>query len=1129
MNKLIVVAAGLTTKALATAVAVSAMAALWTRLFASVTRLCAFATRRGAGAAEAFLDMTQKSFVKMTWGVWYNFGKPFERNTQMKKLLMMIAAAAVVACATFPMSANAGTYYKLGSDANTYTSFSGTYTGGGSTIGWASSRDATTTVTPTDMANSDFVIVDGTELRTSRIKGDYTFPGRTLVFEAGGTMNVKAGEFGGGDSTFAIPMIVGAGGKITLNAGAHTHTFTGGMSINSSSSLILRFNGTSMNGIFNSTFTGDNTTTLYLDVAAANALPTLELSDAAGFLGTIADGGTGAANEKLILKLTGGFGGTITSLPTGTTKVLVNYDGLPSGTGLRIATTIPAAIMSTVTFYSMKNVFMDGDVLMTFPAGTVVDPSAFTVNYAYGADETATAFSGLQKIDNQDGTVSLAVKSKTYYKLGSDADGKTSFGGTYTGGGTTIGWTDSRTGKEVVTPTDDTDMANSDFVIGSNTTLRSLKTNGNYAFKGKTLVIEDNGQFNVKAGESGGGDSTFAIPMIVGDGGTIALNGGAHTYTFTGGVCIKPRSSLTLWFTKNDGRSGIFNSVFMGDDMTTLYLQSATNGSTAPTFEFSNAADFLGTIADGGTGAASEKLVLKLTGGFGGTITSLPAGTQQLLVNYDGLPERKGLRVASTTIPEPLKTVVTFYSSTAAFLSDGFVLMTFPSGTVVDPSAFTVKYAGSASETARTFAHLKKIDNADGTVSLAVFNDGDFPTAGDVIDLAGASRDIPSDWVRFCAGFTVTDTVGGGELHVNVGSGVTVTNTRISFAGKLKFVKDGEGTFISAIEQTYTGGNLIAAGVAMPPKGGGTSTDYMPSNGWKGFGNHAAQNADAAVIRVNTNAVFDINGVYGFCKHKIILNGGTLRNSVAQSYYEHAQAGVAIHSLEADSTLEVLENTRYWDGTATNDNPCDLGTHTLTLSIATGKTLGVSSSFTNGVIEYAAGGNFKPLYANGNPPTPAQVELQTVHFVQKAALNITTDTNVGDYTCEYTGSSTGGALPFNVYGTFTPTSQKFCNVVMQNGSAIDLSGKDAAFSTAGALSGKTVSFASCEGETTVTILTGDRALTSGEKLIGWASGAEPDSTVKFVPQPSLADKWRFNVLDDGVYAMKKKGLVFIVK
>ena len=59
----------------------------------------------------------------------------------MSKLITSVAVAASVA---FPMAANAGTYYKLGSDANTYTSFSGTYSGGGNKIGWASSRDATT-------------------------------------------------------------------------------------------------------------------------------------------------------------------------------------------------------------------------------------------------------------------------------------------------------------------------------------------------------------------------------------------------------------------------------------------------------------------------------------------------------------------------------------------------------------------------------------------------------------------------------------------------------------------------------------------------------------------------------------------------------------------------------------------------------------------------------------------------------------------------------------------------------------------------------------------------------------------------------------------------------------------------
>ena len=50
----------------------------------------------------------------------------------MSKLMTSIAVAL---CAIIPMAANAGTYYKLGSDANNYTSFSGMYTGGGNKIG----------------------------------------------------------------------------------------------------------------------------------------------------------------------------------------------------------------------------------------------------------------------------------------------------------------------------------------------------------------------------------------------------------------------------------------------------------------------------------------------------------------------------------------------------------------------------------------------------------------------------------------------------------------------------------------------------------------------------------------------------------------------------------------------------------------------------------------------------------------------------------------------------------------------------------------------------------------------------------------------------------------------------------
>ena len=131
----------------------------------------------------------------------------------------LITSVAVAASAIIPMVANAGTYYKLGSDAASQTLFSGTYSGGGNKIGWASSRDATTTVTPTDMANSDFYVVSGTSLRTNKVGGNYTFPGKSLVLESGGIMNVKAGEGGGSKtSSFTIRSLVSEGGIIDFNA-----------------------------------------------------------------------------------------------------------------------------------------------------------------------------------------------------------------------------------------------------------------------------------------------------------------------------------------------------------------------------------------------------------------------------------------------------------------------------------------------------------------------------------------------------------------------------------------------------------------------------------------------------------------------------------------------------------------------------------------------------------------------------------------------------------------------------------------------------------------------------------------------------------------------------------------------
>ena len=57
----------------------------------------------------------------------------------------------------------------------------------------------------------------------------------------------------------------------------------------------------------------------------------------------------------------------------------------------------------------------------------------------------------------------------------------------------------------------------------------------------------------------------------------------------------------------------------------------------------------------------------------------------------------------------------------------------------------------------------------------------------------------------------------GSELHIDVAEGTCQTNSTVTFAGRLKLVKDGTGILVfSKSGQTYGGGTLIAAGTLKP-------------------------------------------------------------------------------------------------------------------------------------------------------------------------------------------------------------------------------------------------------------------------------------------------------------------------
>ena len=57
----------------------------------------------------------------------------------------------------------------------------------------------------------------------------------------------------------------------------------------------------------------------------------------------------------------------------------------------------------------------------------------------------------------------------------------------------------------------------------------------------------------------------------------------------------------------------------------------------------------------------------------------------------------------------------------------------------------------------------------------------------------------------------------GSELHIEVAEGTCQTNSTVTFAGRLKLVKDGTGVLVlSKSGQTYGGGTLVAAGTLKP-------------------------------------------------------------------------------------------------------------------------------------------------------------------------------------------------------------------------------------------------------------------------------------------------------------------------
>ena len=326
---------------------------------------------------------------------------------------------------------------------------------------------------------------------------------------------------------------------------------------------------------------------------------------------------------------------------------------------------------------------------------------------------------------------------------------------------------------------------------------------------------------------------------------------------------------------------------------------------------------------------------------------------------------------------------------------------------------------------------------------------------------------------------------GCGELHLDVAEGATLQNSTVNIAKAVKVVKEGTGTYIASKENYYKGGTVIAAGKARATVTGG-------SYGFGAWGTEVfVEDGGQVIMNGNQSA---LNGYDLTIAGSGPDGNGALYGNVSKDYDARNFESL---SLSADATVKTIaRDALNLRNNYATEFPLNLYGHTLTVTGNSRFIVWNVNALDEGriVADISPGNNAKVncFYSLGVFNAPL------VDFVVPAGKAVGGEAPfvISNMTFGGVWQEATSACTLKVLGRYAPQPSATRLPIVTLGDTEHLS----PVLDLSALSGTydATSRALCfQNGSSVTVETGAREISIGDRLVSFAAGGVPDPSVGF--------------------------------